>query len=186
MSIGSPAAIRLDDLPRAFRERYVGSGGEFLVRAFAADDLWQFDKLDRFTAVATTVDAEATAEIHVAYKGGCLFLDGHAVAVTFGTAFGKPKPCRPQFNCPACSRRCARLYRTREAFFPWRCVGCANLEYRAQHLKPFERAERRYGRLAAQGRERKRYERHKQYWWRVVAINQFGSSRSTWHSFRVQ
>jgi hypothetical protein len=62
-------------------------------------------------------------EVHVASKGTWLLVEGHAVGLVFLPAFGKP--CRPQFNCPCCGRRCGRLYKLPEAFFPWRCVLCA-------------------------------------------------------------
>ncbi|QEL13209.1 MMPL family transporter [Limnoglobus roseus] len=54
--------IALDDLPENFRERYVGRHGEFLVRAFAAESLWEFDKLEAFTKAAATADPAATGK----------------------------------------------------------------------------------------------------------------------------
>lgn len=113
-------------------------------------------------------DTGKVTEVHVASKGTWLLVEGHAVALVFLPAFGKP--CRPQFHCPCCGRRCGRLYKLPEAFYPWRCVRCAGLEYRAKHLKPFDRAERTYGRLAVQGRERRPRERRKQYYNRMVRL----------------
>jgi len=113
-------------------------------------------------------DTGKVTEIHVASKGTWLAVEGHAVVLAFMPAFGKP--CRPQFHCPCCGRRCGRLYRLPEAFYPWRCVRCAHLEYRAKHLKPFNRAERTYGRLAVQGRERRPRERRKQFYNRMVRL----------------
>ena len=86
------------------------------------------------------------------------------------TAFGRP--CRPQFLCPCCGRRCGRLYKRPEAFFPWRCVHCAGLEYRAKHLKPLDRVERTYGRLAVLGDERRPRERRKQFYNRMVRLHE--------------
>jgi hypothetical protein len=111
-------------------------------------------------------------EVHVACKGSWLLVEGHAVVLVFLPAFGIPTPCRPQFQCPSCGRRCGRLYKLPEAFYPWRCVRCAHLEYRAKHLKPFDRAERTYGRLAAQGRERRPRERRKQFYERMVHLHE--------------
>jgi hypothetical protein len=95
-------------------------------------------------------------------------LDGHQVVVRFLAAFGRR--CRPQFECPACARGCARLYNVPEAFHPWRCLRCAGLEYRAKHLKPIERAERAFARLALEGRERKPRERRKHYYRRFARL----------------
>ncbi len=61
-AVGDAEPITLYDLPKGFRERYVGRRGEFLVRAFAADSLWEFDKLRAFTEAAATVDQDATGK----------------------------------------------------------------------------------------------------------------------------
>ena len=115
-------------------------------------------------------DTGRVTEVHVASKGTWLLIEGHAVALVFTPAFGNPTPCRPQFHCPCCGRRCGRLYKLPEAFHPWRCVRCAGLEYRAKHLKPFDRAERAYGRLSVQGHERRPRERRKQFYNRMVRL----------------
>jgi hypothetical protein len=115
-------------------------------------------------------DTGKATEVHVASKGNWLLVEGHAVGLVFLPAFGNPNPCRPQFHCPSCGRRCGRLYKLPEAFYPWRCVRCAGLEYRAKHLNPFDRAERTYGRLAVQGRERRPRERRKRFYNRMVRL----------------
>lgn len=61
-AVSRPEAITLADLPADLRERYVGANGEYLVRAFARDSLWDYDALGRFTAAAATVDPEATGK----------------------------------------------------------------------------------------------------------------------------
>jgi hopanoid biosynthesis associated RND transporter like protein HpnN len=61
-SVATPEPITPADLPTAFRERYVGANGEFLVRAFAADSLWELDALERFTAAARAADPDATGK----------------------------------------------------------------------------------------------------------------------------
>ncbi len=58
----TPRPIVLDDLPVDLRERFVGSSGKWLVRAFANDDLWDIDKLAGFVDRAHTVDPEATGK----------------------------------------------------------------------------------------------------------------------------
>ncbi|MBL8865195.1 MAG: MMPL family transporter [Planctomycetia bacterium] len=61
-AVSRPEPITTYDLPRSFRERYIGRHGEFLVRAFASDSLWEFDRLETFTQAATTVDRDATGK----------------------------------------------------------------------------------------------------------------------------
>ena len=61
-SVSRPAPITLDDVPPELRERYVGANGEYLVRAFARDSLWDYAALERFTKPPNTVDPEATGK----------------------------------------------------------------------------------------------------------------------------
>jgi hypothetical protein len=68
-AVSRPAPIALDDLPPALRERHVGARGEFLVRAFAKDGLWDYPALERFTAEAATADPEATGKAFRTLEG---------------------------------------------------------------------------------------------------------------------
>ena len=68
-SVSTPAPITLSDLPAAFRERYVGRNGEYLVRAFATENLWEYAALERFTAAAATADPEATGKAFRTIEG---------------------------------------------------------------------------------------------------------------------
>jgi hopanoid biosynthesis associated RND transporter like protein HpnN len=61
-AVSRPEPITLTDVPEELRERYVGVHGEFLVRAFARDSLWDYHSLERFTVAANTVDPEATGK----------------------------------------------------------------------------------------------------------------------------
>lgn len=61
-NICDPARITLEDLPAAFRERYVAPNGAFLVRAFAAESLWDLGALSSFTQAAQSVDPDATGK----------------------------------------------------------------------------------------------------------------------------
>ena len=61
-SVSRPALVTLEDVPSEIRERYVGANGEFLLRAFARDSLWDYAALERFTTAASTVDPEATGK----------------------------------------------------------------------------------------------------------------------------
>ncbi len=68
-AVSQPKPIRVEDLPAAFRERYIGVNGEYLVRAFAKENLWDFQSLSQFTAAAATVDAEATGKAYRTIEG---------------------------------------------------------------------------------------------------------------------
>ena len=59
----------LDDVPAELRERYVGIHGEFLVRAFARDSLWDYPALERFTTAASAADPEATGKAFRTLEG---------------------------------------------------------------------------------------------------------------------
>jgi hypothetical protein len=110
-----------------------------------------------------------SADVHVACKDNCLLVEGHYVLLEFLPAFGRPA-CRPQFRCPVCDRRCGRLYKMPQAQYPWRCVRCAGLNYRAKHLDPISRAERRLVRLSLEGRERKPHEKRSRYYRRLSRL----------------
>jgi hopanoid biosynthesis associated RND transporter like protein HpnN len=68
-AVAAPAGITLADLPAAFRERYVGANGEYLVRAFATEDLWEYAALERFTAAAAAADPGATGKAFRTVEG---------------------------------------------------------------------------------------------------------------------
>jgi hopanoid biosynthesis associated RND transporter like protein HpnN len=67
--VSTPEPITLADLPPAFRERYVGRNGEYLVRAFATENLWEFAALERFTAAAAAADPAATGKAFRTVEG---------------------------------------------------------------------------------------------------------------------
>lgn len=68
-AVSDARPITMYDLPRSFRERYIGRNGEFLVRAFAAESLWEFDKLETFTISAASVDQDATGKAFRTLEG---------------------------------------------------------------------------------------------------------------------
>ncbi|MFO0826107.1 MAG: MMPL family transporter [Gemmataceae bacterium] len=68
-SVSRPLPITLADVPVELRERYLGGHGEFLVRAFARDSLWDYPALQRFTTAANTVDPEATGKAYRTLEG---------------------------------------------------------------------------------------------------------------------
>jgi hypothetical protein len=60
--VSRPAPIALADLPPSLCERYVGVTGQWLVRAFARDCLWDHEPLQHFTARVQEIDPEATGK----------------------------------------------------------------------------------------------------------------------------
>ncbi|MGL4423405.1 MAG: hypothetical protein ACRCZF_22295, partial [Gemmataceae bacterium] len=57
-----PTPPTIEQLPPAFRERYVGPEGEFLVRGFATGNLWEIDELRQFTSMVSRTVPEATGK----------------------------------------------------------------------------------------------------------------------------
>lgn len=68
-AVARPEPITLDDVPRELRERYVGANGEYLVRAFAKDSLWDYHALERFTTAAGAADPDATGKAFRTLEG---------------------------------------------------------------------------------------------------------------------
>ncbi len=64
-----PEPITTEDIPKPLRERYIGSDGTFLVRAYARDDLWDYQALERFLLAVTQVDPQATGKTFRTYEG---------------------------------------------------------------------------------------------------------------------
>ncbi|MFO0803782.1 MAG: MMPL family transporter [Gemmataceae bacterium] len=61
-AVSRPAPILESDLPAELRERYIGANGEYLVRAFAKDSLWDYEALRHFTAAVEQADPAATGK----------------------------------------------------------------------------------------------------------------------------
>jgi hopanoid biosynthesis associated RND transporter like protein HpnN len=68
-SVSHPAPITFDDVPVELRERYRGKNGEYLVRAFAKESLWDYVALKRFTTAANSVDPESTGKAFRTLEG---------------------------------------------------------------------------------------------------------------------
>ena len=68
-AVSRPAPVAVADLPADFRERYVGANGEFLVRAYARESLWDYDALRRFTTAAATADPDSTGKAFRTLEG---------------------------------------------------------------------------------------------------------------------
>lgn len=61
--------ITLADLPPELRQRYVSPSGQWLLRIFAAESLWEYDALRRFVAAVDAVAPEATGKPHGTLEG---------------------------------------------------------------------------------------------------------------------
>ena len=60
--VSTPAPIRLADLPADLAERHVGKNGQWLLRVFAKDCLWDFEPLEHFTHRIQEIDPNATGK----------------------------------------------------------------------------------------------------------------------------
>jgi hopanoid biosynthesis associated RND transporter like protein HpnN len=67
--VASPEPIRIDDLPSALRQRYIGQNETWLLRIFARDDLWDFEPLEQFTERIRSIDPEATGKPFTTVEG---------------------------------------------------------------------------------------------------------------------
>ena len=60
--VSTPMPLTVTDLPAAFRERYIGRTGKWLVQVFGKDCLWDFEPLAHFVQRIQSVDPEATGK----------------------------------------------------------------------------------------------------------------------------
>ena len=75
-AVSTPEAITLTDLPPELRERYVSPGGQWLLRVFAKDCLWDYGPLEHFTEQIRSVDPEATGKPFTTVEGLKAMKDG--------------------------------------------------------------------------------------------------------------
>src|SRR5262245_11276862 len=54
--VASPTPITLNDLPAPLRERYIGQSGQWLLRVFGKESLWDFEPLEHFAQQIHSVD----------------------------------------------------------------------------------------------------------------------------------
>ncbi len=54
------AGLRVQDLPPALRNRFVGQTGKYLIQVYPKEDVWQRDKQEAFVQQLRTVDANVT------------------------------------------------------------------------------------------------------------------------------
>src|SRR5262249_35281207 len=68
--------ITVEDIPPALRERHVGKNGQWLLRVFARECLWDYGPLRRFCEVVRGVDPEATGKVFTTVEGLQAMKDG--------------------------------------------------------------------------------------------------------------
>lgn len=54
------APLHLEDLPRVYRDQFVGVTGKFLLKVFPRENMWQRDNQEKFIAELRTVDPDVT------------------------------------------------------------------------------------------------------------------------------
>jgi uncharacterized protein len=67
-SLADPIPPTLSDIPQAVRERFVADG-VWIVRAYAAESLWNVDALRRFTMAVQSIDPNATGKVFRTLEG---------------------------------------------------------------------------------------------------------------------
>jgi hopanoid biosynthesis associated RND transporter like protein HpnN len=59
-SFADPVAPEQSDLPRPLADRFIGKSGQYLLKVYAAGDVWDIDKLQRFVGDLESVDPRIT------------------------------------------------------------------------------------------------------------------------------
>lgn len=59
-AFADPVAPRLEDLPRPLVERFTGETGQYLLKVYAAGNVWDIDSLERFVREVEAVDEQIT------------------------------------------------------------------------------------------------------------------------------
>jgi hopanoid biosynthesis associated RND transporter like protein HpnN len=85
-AVSTPAAITVADLPPSLRERYLGRSGQWLLRVFAKDCLWEHGPLQNFVDKIRTVDPEATGKPFSTLEGLQSLKDGFQWAGLYALA----------------------------------------------------------------------------------------------------
>jgi len=67
--VAGAGTIGLDDIPKDFRERHMDREGKFLLRVFAADELWEPGPLKHFIDTVSAVAPAATGKPYTTHEG---------------------------------------------------------------------------------------------------------------------
>lgn len=84
--VSTPTPIRLADLPANLRERYIGKDGQWLVRVFSKETLWDFEPLEAFVRAVRSVDTDATGKPFTTLEGLKAMRDGFLWAALYALA----------------------------------------------------------------------------------------------------
>ena len=80
------APLRVDDLPAALRDQFVGETGKFLLQVFPKNDVWQRANQETFVADLRTVDPDATGTPVQLYEYESLLRDSYVNAAWYSLA----------------------------------------------------------------------------------------------------
>jgi predicted RND superfamily exporter protein len=80
------APLRVDDLPAALRDQFVGETGKFLMQVFPKDDVWQRANQEKFVADLRTVDENATGTPVQLYEYETLLKNSYVQAAWYSLA----------------------------------------------------------------------------------------------------
>jgi len=78
--------LALDDLPEAFRERFVGVTGKFLLQVFPKEDVWHRQAQETFVQQLRTVDPDATGTPVQLYEYTTLLKKSYETAAWYALA----------------------------------------------------------------------------------------------------
>jgi hopanoid biosynthesis associated RND transporter like protein HpnN len=92
-NVHPPGPLTLGDVPSYLRERYVGQSGQFLLRVYARDNIWEREPMQAFVTQVQTIDADVTGapviafyairEMQSGYFRGGLYALAIIVAITW-------------------------------------------------------------------------------------------------------
>jgi hopanoid biosynthesis associated RND transporter like protein HpnN len=77
------APLRVEDLPQALRDRFVGVTGKFLLQVYPKDDVWQRDNQEKFVADLRTVDPNVTGTPVQLYEYTTLLKNSYITAAWY-------------------------------------------------------------------------------------------------------
>ena len=80
------APLRVEDLPAALRNRFVGVNGKFLLQVYPKYDVWQRDKQEKFIADLRTIDASVTGTPVQLYEYTSLLKNSYITAAWYSLA----------------------------------------------------------------------------------------------------
>ena len=80
------APLRVEDLPPALRNRFVGVSGKFLLQVYPKYDVWQRDKQEEFIQDLRTIDPNVTGTPVQLYEYTTLLKDSYITAAWYSLA----------------------------------------------------------------------------------------------------